>query len=117
MEKVLKIHLMRITESEKKVIIQTVRFVSNNLLNQEPLLIALFGSRTDDLKKGGDIDLLIEFPFFDENQLRLLKRKLRVGLGDSLGEQKFDLVIDWPKNPKKDFIEHIKGEMIVLWKK
>lgn len=52
----------------------------------------LFGSRVDDSKKGGDIDLLVEAP---EGCAGLLDKKLQVlsTLMLALGEQKIDLVL------------------------
>jgi predicted nucleotidyltransferase len=49
----------------------------------------LFGSRTDDRRRGGDIDLLV-FPcrMSLENRLRF-----RMALVDRLGDQKIDLVV------------------------
>jgi predicted nucleotidyltransferase len=44
---------MRITENEKNVIIDAVKNVDLNAR------LWLFGSRTDDGKKGGDIDIAI----------------------------------------------------------
>ena len=43
---------MRITEQEKKAIIDAVKSVD---MNDQ---VWLFGSRVDDSKKGGDIDIL-----------------------------------------------------------
>ena len=67
----------------------------------------LFGSRTDDLLKGGDIDLYLilkkEPHFLDKPKfLAILKRKI--------GEQKIDVVLDYP-NRKKTLIdkEALKG--------
>ncbi len=53
--------------------------------------VYLFGSRVDDSKKGGDIDLYIE----PEVKDGLLKKKLRMlaELHKILGEQKIDIVI------------------------
>jgi predicted nucleotidyltransferase len=49
----------------------------------------LFGSRTDDRRRGGDIDLLV-FPcrMSLENRLRF-----RIALADRLGDQKIDLIV------------------------
>ena len=51
--------------------------------------VFLFGSRTDNQKKGGDIDILIltdeKLPFKDLS-------KVRIGFYENFGEQKIDLV-------------------------
>lgn len=52
----------------------------------------LFGSRVDDNKKGGDIDLYI-IPK-TKKDLTLKKIDFLVELKKSLGEQKIDIVID-----------------------
>ena len=44
---------MRITEQERDIIIETVQTVAPNAS------VYLYGSRTDDRKRGGDIDLLV----------------------------------------------------------
>ncbi len=51
--------------------------------------IYLFGSRADDTKKGGDIDLLIFSGILSEHD----KRRIRLNLYDRLGEQKIDIII------------------------
>lgn len=54
--------------------------------------LVLFGSRVDDAKKGGDIDLFID-P--EENAPDLFERKITflVELKNLIGEQKIDLVM------------------------
>ena len=54
--------------------------------------IYLFGSRSDDTKKGGDIDLYIETSISE----KIFERKIKmlVELQKLLGEQKIDLVIN-----------------------
>ncbi len=54
--------------------------------------VYLFGSRVDDTKKGGDIDLYIE----TECEEELLDKKLMMlsYLHKNLGEQKIDIVIN-----------------------
>ena len=54
--------------------------------------IYLFGSRTDDTKKGGDIDLYVS-PTSKEN-LTFKKIEFLVALKQKIGEQKIDVVID-----------------------
>jgi predicted nucleotidyltransferase len=58
--------------------------------------IYLFGSRVDDTKKGGDIDLYLVLENFDnlfEKKLKFLSRVKR-----ELGEQKIDIVFNKDKN-------------------
>ena len=54
--------------------------------------VYLFGSRADDSKKGGDIDLYVETG--TENNLLDKKLKMLSLLHAHLGEQKIDLVIN-----------------------
>jgi predicted nucleotidyltransferase len=49
----------------------------------------LFGSRADDTKKGGDIDIAVLSPKID----RLGKMGIRRDITDALGDQKIDIVI------------------------
>jgi predicted nucleotidyltransferase len=56
--------------------------------------IYLFGSRTDDTKKGGDIDLFLELPYTERYEDLLQKRRrFKLKLYDRLGEQKIDVLI------------------------
>ena len=73
--------------------------------------VYLFGSRADDSKKGGDIDLYVETEVIED----LLKRKLRMlaMLHKVLGEQKIDIVIK--RSGSKRYIDEIaKNEGIAL---
>ena len=54
--------------------------------------LMLFGSRVDDTKKGGDIDLYIETTDVDTSFDK--KIKLLTALNLALGEQKIDLVVN-----------------------
>lgn len=60
--------------------------------------IYLFGSRTDDTKKGGDIDLLV----FSDKLSFGEKIKIKAGLLNRLGERKIDLII--ARDDSKPFI-------------
>lgn len=74
---------MRLTEKEQYAI--------KTIIGQiDPAAkIWLFGSRTDDLAKGGDIDLLIM-----SDKLSLGDRsRIRLALYEQIGEQKIDLII------------------------
>ena len=71
--------------------------------------VYLFGSRVDDTKKGGDIDLLVVSKEITKKDLRLL----RIDFFDHFEEQKLDIVlVDGEfKNP---FTKHIIKGAILL---
>jgi predicted nucleotidyltransferase len=57
-------------------------------------IIYLFGSRTDDSKKGGDIDLFVDLEDEREPQKIMLQKAEFLGKLDLLmGEQKIDLLV------------------------
>ena len=53
--------------------------------------VYLFGSRVDDSKRGGDIDILI---IGAEDEDRSALREIRIELKDRLGDQKIDLLYE-----------------------
>ena len=82
---------MRLTDFEQKIIIKTF------LECFKDGSIYLFGSRVDDKKKGGDIDLyLVPSTKFDDE----IERKINflVKVKNHIGEQKIDIVIAKDKN-------------------
>lgn len=58
----------------------------------------LFGSRVDDSKRGGDIDLLLRPQQPEQAMTRKLKL-LRL-LEQQLGERKIDILIETPDDPR-----------------
>ena len=74
---------MRLKDIERAAILSTVK-----CFDQEAF-VYLFGSRVDDTKKGGDIDLLILSHRLGRDDARAIKSKLY----DLIGEQKIDVVI------------------------
>jgi predicted nucleotidyltransferase len=74
---------MRLKNSEQIAILSTVKCLDNNAR------VYLFGSRVDDTKKGGDIDLLIMSDKLNRDD----KRTIKIKLYELLGEQKIDLVL------------------------
>ena len=77
---------MRLSKSTQKTIQETiVRFDSK-------AKVLLFGSRTDDSAKGGDIDLLV----ISENLNKCDLRKIKIHLQDQLEVQRFDMVLTSP---------------------
>ena len=94
---------MRLTESE-------VNNIKNSVLSlDEHASVFLFGSRVDDSKRGGDIDLLIKSKKLNKHDLR----KIRAQFFSAFGEQKMDLVLD-SGDKNNAFINMIKPEAIKL---
>ncbi|MCL2380276.1 MAG: nucleotidyltransferase domain-containing protein [Treponema sp.] len=75
---------MRITEYEKNVIVKAVKTVDPDAE------VWLFGSRADDNKKGGDIDIAI----FSDRINKDIMQKIKVNrlICDKIGEQKIDII-------------------------
>jgi predicted nucleotidyltransferase len=74
---------MRLKDYEQAAILSTVKSLDSNAV------VYLFGSRVDDNKKGGDIDLLV----LSDRLTRDDKRAIKMKLYDLIGEQKIDLVL------------------------
>ncbi len=74
---------MRLTETEKNAIRETIREFDDQAR------IVLFGSRADDTKRGGDIDLLILSEKLHESD----RGAIRLRLHDRIGEQKIDILV------------------------
>jgi predicted nucleotidyltransferase len=93
---------MRITEHQKNVIVEAVINIDPNAK------IWLFGSRTDDSKKGGDIDIGILSLKVDVME----EIKIRQKICDKIGEQKIDIVVS--KNGQEAFFKFtvIKGILL-----
>ncbi len=72
--------------------------------------IRLFGSRVDDEKRGGDIDLYIETPVRKE----LLRKKIDflVKLKRRIGDRKIDVVIDRGEDRPIDRIAKKEGVLL-----
>jgi predicted nucleotidyltransferase len=77
---------MRLTETQLEIIKSTITEIFG-----DDSSVYLFGSRTDDKARGGDIDLLVETPL---DTARALEKKLRTQarLCMRLGDQKIDLI-------------------------
>ena len=78
---------MRIAPSEAKIIKETASAVFG-----ARAAMWLFGSRVDDAKKGGDIDLYIELPAEDYTYAK--KVRFWCDLITRLGDQKIDIIIN-----------------------
>ena len=74
---------MRISEIEKTTIVNAILEKDRNAQ------IFLFGSRTDDFKKGGDIDILVQ-----SDEIGLLEIvKIKSTIFQKIPEQKIDLLV------------------------
>jgi predicted nucleotidyltransferase len=75
---------MRITEQQKNVIVNAVKSADPNAQ------VWLFGSRADDSKKGGDIDIAIFSEIINKDVMQEIC--VRRFICDRIGEQKIDIV-------------------------
>jgi predicted nucleotidyltransferase len=82
---------MRLSALQRQVLTQTAR----DCFDPE-VRVRLFGSRTDDTRKGGDIDLLIETQLQDPGQIARAHSHFLARVHLALGEQKIDVLIDYP---------------------
>ncbi len=71
--------------------------------------VYLFGSRVDDSKKGGDIDLLIVCDKFSKKDIR----SIRLEFFKQFGEQKLDIVLD-KGDFSTPFVKHIFKKAVLL---
>ena len=94
---------MRITEHEKNAIIEAVRSVDPDAR------VWLFGSRADDSKRGGDIDIGVLSAKIDAMEEIEIKQKIC----DMIGEQKIDLVVS--KDGEQAFFKYAVTKGILLY--
>lgn len=83
---------MRINQRDTDAIISAVK------AKDPEAEIWLFGSRTDDSKRGGDIDIAI----LSSQISRLDQMEIRRTICDTLGEQKIDIIVS-PKGENAFF--------------
>ncbi len=86
-----------------------IQIIKNKILDVDPAAqVYLFGSRTDDKAKGGDIDILVI-----SNKIGFVeKTKIRVAIFNEIEEQKLDLVIK--KDFKDSFVKMIEPQLQCL---
>lgn len=80
---------MRLTQSEITAIKRTATEIFGPEAN-----IWLFGSRTDEQRRGGDIDLLIENIEPDWDKIALAKARFLARLKTRIGDRRVDLVVN-----------------------
>lgn len=79
---------MRLSEEYRIVIKETLRKYFG-----DGSKFYLFGSRADDSKRGGDIDLYIETDFEDSSRAFKARSDAHWEMMERLGEQKIDFVV------------------------
>lgn len=84
-------HPMRLTEKQRTILKEAAADCFTSAVT-----VRLFGSRTDDSKRGGDIDLLIETPLSDPKRLAAARMCFVSRIYREMGEQKLDILIDYP---------------------
>ena len=95
--------MMRISEIEKITIVNAI------LEKDKNAQIFLFGSRTDDFKKGGDIDILVQ-----SDEIGLLEIvKIKSTIFKNIPEQKIDLLVS-KSNETNHFVDFISNQLISL---
>ena len=95
---------MRLTTYQQQAIKQSVQdFLPD-------AKIFLYGSRADDSKRGGDIDLLILSQNYHDRSIEL---KVLAALYKKIGEQKIDLLIENPDR-LSDFAKLINLDAIPI---
>lgn len=84
---------MRLSDSQQSAILNA----AENVLGK-PALVTLFGSRANDLLKGGDIDLLFETDSVLANKAHVIC-SLYAELQKSLGDRKIDILVKDANTP------------------
>ena len=72
--------------------------------------VRLFGSRTDDSLRGGDIDLYIQTDLADVEQVVDAEIQFLVDLKRRIGDQKIDVLVDYPARERRPRIFTVAKE-------
>jgi len=99
---------MRLSEFE----IESIKTLAKIHFGTE-VQVFLFGSRTNDQARGGDIDLFIRNPNYVNLNART-KLNFTVDLIMKIGEQKIDVVLDHPEKQNTVFFKNINQTGIKL---
>lgn len=98
---------MRLTGREVTAIKKAIKDVLG-----EGAQLRVFGSRTNDLAKGGDIDLMITVGEAVSNPAWAIAR-IEAKIIEQLGDQKIDIVLNAP-NLEKSMIHHVAQEQGIV---
>ncbi len=87
---------MRLSDREREIIVESIR-----KWFPDARRILLFGSRADDRKRGGDIDLLVETESPESERYVNAVRAI-TSMQLQLGERKIDLLVAYPEGSEQD---------------
>jgi predicted nucleotidyltransferase len=97
------------TRKNMRVLKQEINIIKNNILQfDKEAQVYLFGSRVDDNKKGGDIDILIVSDFIKKYDLI----KIEYLIFKQIDEQKIDFIVS-KKNITNNFIKMILSKNVI----
>lgn len=99
---------MRLSERERQAIVEAIR----RHFGPEARPI-LFGSRVDDTRRGGDIDLYVDTPL-PSAEANLAKLSAIADIQVAIGERKIDLVISPYVDPNARIMREIEANGIPL---
>jgi predicted nucleotidyltransferase len=100
---------MRLTDQQRAIIRATVVETFGSGAD-----VWLFGSRVDDSKRGGDIDLLIETDQVDVDAIARAEISFMTKIQAKLGEQKIDVLLDYPSRKTRPPIFSIAKQTGIL---
>lgn len=102
---------MRLSKSEVQKILDSL----SAHLKETSFKVYLFGSRIDNEKRGGDIDLLLLISPNDFEKIYNIKSSLKFDLEEVMGDQRVDLTLATERSLKNDqFLASIANEMVLL---
>ncbi len=96
--------------------VQSITKVFEKYMTNQQGQLFLFGSRADDHKKGGDIDLYVLLKSdSDVTKMKPSKSKISYEIQGLIGEQRIDITINSVESVKNDaFWQSIQPELILL---
>ncbi|OFZ28790.1 MAG: hypothetical protein A2622_06825 [Bdellovibrionales bacterium RIFCSPHIGHO2_01_FULL_40_29] len=89
---------MRLSHKE----VASIKSAFSVVLADHPYELYLFGSRVDDNKKGGDIDLLVVVSTAQKSSVADQKTVIRKKIFESIPEQKIDITVATPEELRSD---------------
>ena len=100
---------MRLTESQ----VALIKSAAAEVFGKQAQ-VWLFGSRVDDTRRGGDIDLYIELPPTLENHRQTLETRFWTRLQNNLGERKIDVLTHVQGTPLRPVDQQARATGICL---